>query len=220
MPSPDLEFFFDPACPFCWLTSKWVRVVQQETGIEVRWSYISLVTLNEPYDDDDDKAPGHRMGRRAHRVIEAAARAHGEEVIGPLYEAIGNRTWEQEAPTDDFADVMEQLAQVDLAGALSDVGLPTELAVAADDQRHDDVFEQHTKEALSRTGEGVGTPIITFDPDGDAASFFGPVISAVPSPDQSVEFYRALETAARVPSFAELKRAQRESPQLPLLAGV
>lgn len=220
MPSPDLEFFFDPACPFCWITSKWVRVVQQETDIDVRWSYISLVTLNEPYDDDDDKAPGHWMGRRAHRVIDAAARAHGDEVIGPLYEAVGNRTWEQEASTDDFADVMEQLAQVDLAGALSDVGLPSDLTAAADDDAHDHVFEQHTKEALSRTGEGVGTPIITFDPDGDAASFFGPVISEVPSPEQSVEFYRAIETAARVPSFAELKRAQREAPQLPLLADV
>lgn len=219
MPSPDLEFFFDPACPFCWITSKWVRVVQQETGIDVRWSYISLVTLNEPY-DDDAKAPGHWMGRRAHRVIEAAARAHGEEVIGPLYEAIGNRTWEQEAPAGDFADVMEQLAQVDLAGALSDVGLPADLAGAADDDAHDHVFEQHTKEALSRTGEDVGTPIITFDPDGDAASFFGPVISEVPSREQSVEFYRAIEIAARVPSFAELKRSQREAPQLPLLAGV
>lgn len=220
MPSPDLEFFFDPACPFCWITSKWVRVVQQETGIDVRWSYISLVTLNEPYDDDDAKAPGHWMGRRAHRVIEAAARAHGDEVIGPLYAAIGNRTWEQEAPAEDFEAVMDRLAQVDLAGALGDVGLPTELATAADDDRHDHVFERHTKEALSRTGEGVGTPIITFDPDGDAASFFGPVISAVPSPEQSVEFYRAIETAARVPSFAELKRSQREAPQLPLLAGV
>ncbi len=171
----------------------------------MRWSYISLVTLNEPYDDPDDSmARGHMMGRRAHRVIEAAARAHGDEVIGPLYEAIGNRTWEQEAPTEDFGAVMEELAQVDLAGALADVGLPTELADAADDDAHDHVFERHTKEALSRTGEDVGTPIITFDPDGDSpASFFGPVISEVPSPEQSVEFYRAVETAAR-----ELRRAQ------------
>lgn len=220
MPSPDLEFFFDPACPFCWITSKWVRVVQHEIDIDVRWSYISLVTLNEPYDDDDHKAPGHWMGRRAHRVIEAAAREHGEAVIGPLYEAIGNRTWEQEASTDDFADVMTQLAEVDLAGALADVGLPTDLAAAADHDTYDHVFAQHTKEALSRTGDDVGTPIITFDPDGDAAaSFFGPVISEVPSPEQSVEFYRAIETAARVPSFAELKRSLRHAPQLPLLRG-
>ncbi len=221
MPTPDLEFFFDPACPFCWITSKWVRVVQEEIGIDVRWSYISLVTLNEPYDDPDDAmARGHMMGRRAHRVIEAAARAHGDEVTGPLYEAIGNRTWEQEAATSDFADVMEQLAKIDLAGALADVGLPAELADAADDDAHDHVFERHTKEALSRTGEDVGTPIITFAPDSDdPASFFGPVISEVPSPERSVEFYGAIEMAARVPSFAELKRSQRHAPQLPLLAG-
>lgn len=222
MPAPDLEFFFDPACPFCWITSKWVRVVQEEIDIDVRWSYISLVTLNAPYDDPDDAmARGHWMGRRAHRVIEAAVETHGEEVIGPLYEAIGNRTWEAPGPEGDFEDVMQVLADADLAGALTDAGLPTDLAAAADDDRRDHVFDQHTKEALSRTGEDVGTPIITFDPDGDQpASFFGPVISDVPSPEQSVEFYRAIETAARVPSFAELKRAQRDDPQLPLLAGV
>lgn len=221
MPTPDLEFFFDPACPFCWITSKWVRVVQQEIDIDVRWSYISLVTLNEPYDDPDGAmARGHMMGRRAHRVIEAAAQSHGEAVIGPLYEAIGNRTWEQEAPTEDLDAVMEQLARGDLAGALADVGLPTDLAEAADDDQHDHVFERHTREALSRTGDDVGTPIITFDPDGEAASFFGPVISEVPSAEQSVAFYRAIETASRVPSFAELKRSQRHAPQLPLLAGV
>ena len=222
MTTPDLEFFFDPACPFCWITSKWVRVVQEEADIDVRWSYISLVTLNEPYDDPEDPmAQGHMMGRRAHRVVEAAAQAHGDEVVGPLYEAIGNRTWEAPGPGGDFDDVMRQLAAVDLAAALEDVGLPSDLAAAAHDDRNDHVFAQHTKEALSRTGEDVGTPIVTFDPDGDhPASFFGPVISDVPEPAQSVEFYRALETAARVPSFAELKRAQRDTPNLPLLADV
>ena len=222
MASPDLEFFFDPACPFCWITSKWVRVVQAETGIDVRWSYISLVTLNEPYDDPEGAmARGHVMGRRAHRVIEAAAEAHGDEVVGPLYEAIGNRTWERTGPEGDFEDVMERLTEVDLEAALADVGLPASLAGAVDDDTRDHVFAQQTKEALARTGDDVGTPIITFDPDGDQpASFFGPVISDVPGPEQSVEFYRALEVAARVPSFAELKRSQRDTPRLPLLEHV
>lgn len=218
----DLEFFFDPACPFCWITSTWVRVVQREIGIEVRWSYISLVTLNEPYDDPDGAmAQGHRAGRRAHRVIEAAAEEHGREVVGPLYEAIGNRTWEARGPDEGgFDAVMAALAEVDLAAALAEVGLPTDLAAAAEDDSRDHVFEQQTKEALSRTGEDVGTPIVTFDPDGDPASFFGPVISQVPAPAEAVAFYRALETAARVPGFSELKRADRDRPQLPLLQGV
>ena len=222
MAAPDLEFFFDPACPFCWITSKWARLVGEETGIEIRWSYISLVTLNEPYDDPDaPMARGHMMGRRAHRVIDAAAREHGEDAIGPLYEAIGNRTWEAEGPGGGWDDVMAQLAEVDLAGALAAVGLPTELAAAADDDQHDHVFEQHTKEALSRAGEDVGTPIVTFDPDGDQpASFFGPVISEVPTPEDSVALYRALQTAASIRTFAELKRSNREHPQLPLLAGL
>lgn len=222
MPSPDLEFFFDPACPFCWITSKWIRVVQEEQGIDVRWSYISLVTLNEPYDDPDDAmAVAHQAGRRAHRVIAAAAEVHGQEVVGPLYEQIGRQTWETASDAEDFEDVARVLrTELDLSAVLDAVGLPVDHASAADDSSWDHLFEAGTKEALSRTGEGVGTPIITFDPDGDAASFFGPVISEVPSPEQSVALYRALETAARVPSFSELKRTKRDSPQLPLLEDV
>ena len=223
MPTPDLEFFFDPACPFCWITSKWIRVVQAEEGIDVRWSYISLVTLNEPYDDPDDgMAIAHQAGRRAHRVIAAAAAAHGDEVVGPLYEEIGRQTWETEAAATDFDGVARVLRnELDLSAVLAAAGLPVEHAAAADDPSWDHLFEAGTKEALARTGEGVGTPIITFDPDGEsAASFFGPVISEVPAPEQSVALYRALETAARVPSFSELKRTRRDSPQLPLLRDV
>ena len=105
-----------------------------------------------------------------------------------------------------------------MEAALRDVGLPVGLAATADDDRHDELFVQGTKEALSRTGEGVGTPIITFDPDGDdPASFFGPVISELPDRQQSVDFYRAIEAAARVPSFAELKRSARSPLDLPTL---
>lgn len=216
VPTPDLEFFLDPACPFCWMTSKWVRLVAEEIDLDVRWSYISLVTLNEPYDDDDGYRESHWVGRRLHRVLAAAAEAHGEDVVGPLYEAIGTRTWEVEGLDDEDA-VREHLAAgPDVASALRDVGLPVELAAAVDDDSFDELFVQGTKEALSRTGEGVGTPIITFDPDGEnPASFFGPVISELPDPEQSVAFYRAIETAARVPSFAELKRSARTPLDLP-----
>ena len=222
MTKPDLEFFFDPACPFCWITAKWVRVVQAETDIDVRWSYISLVTLNSPYEDDSPMQAGHWFGRRAHRVIAAAAAAHGEQVIGPLYEAIGNATWEQAGPTGGWDEVMKQLAEgVDYAAILSSLDLDPSHAAAVDDDSLDDLFDQGTKEALSRTGEDVGTPIITFDPDGDdASSFFGPVISEVPSPAESVAFYRAIEAAAKVPSFSELKRTKRDAPKLPLLANL
>jgi hypothetical protein len=162
------------------------------------------------------------MGRRSHRVIAAAAEAHGDDVIGPLYEAIGERTWEVPGPTGGFDDVLRALdEQLDLPAALAAVDLPTELAEAADDDSFDHLFDKGTEEAQSRAGEDVGTPIITFAPDGDQpASFFGPVISEVPDPEQSVEFYRAIETATRVPSFSELKRSQRDAPDLPLMANL
>ncbi len=221
MTTPDLEFFFDPACPFCWITSKWVRVVEQEAGIRVRWSYISLVTLNEPYEEADGMRAAHMAGRRSQRVIAAAAAAHGDDVVGPLYEAIGNATWEQDGPEGGWPAVMAMMSEgPDFAALLTALDLPAELAAAIDDASLDHLFEAGTKEALSRTGEDVGTPIITFDPDGDAASsFFGPVISEVPSPADSVTFYRAIEAAAKIPSFSELKRTKRDSPNLPILAG-
>lgn len=217
MAAPDLEFFFDPACPFCWMTSKWVRVVQQELDLDVRWSYISLVTLNQPYDEGDGSREGHWMGRRSQRVIAAAAAEHGDDVVGPLYEAIGQGIWEVEGLDEDAVRAL-LAAGPDLEAALRAVGLPAEFAAAADDDSRDHLFVRGTKEALSRTGEGVGTPIVTFDPDGEQpASFFGPVISELPDVEQSVQFYRAIETAARVPSFAELKRSARSPLDLPTL---
>lgn len=218
---PDLEFFFDPSCPFCWVTSKWARVVRDALDLDVRWSYISLLALNSPYDE-----PGgtmnrwHDGGRRMHRVIAAAAKDHGTQVVGPLYDAIGTAIWEGSATDDDLAAAMT-VSRDGLRAILDDHGLPAALADAVDDDGLDHVFERSTTEALSRTGEDVGTPIITFDPDGPSpASFFGPVISEVPSTADSVDFYRALETAARIPSFSELKRTKRDAPRLPLLGTV
>lgn len=216
MSTPDLEFFFDPSCPFCWLTSKWARVVRDELDLEIRWSYISLQTLNEPY-EDEGHATWHHGGRRMHRVIAAAAEEHGQDVVGPLYEAIGTALWESPGSSDeDLAHAMGH--KVDLPVVLERLGLSSDLARAVDDDRRDHLFEQGTKEALSRAGEDVGTPIITFDPDGeDPVSFFGPVISEVPSREDSVALYRAIGTAARIGSFAELKRSLRAAPDLPLL---
>ena len=217
MATPDLEFFFDPSCPFCWMTSKWVRVVRDEIGIDVRWSYISLVTLNEPYDEGDEYEEWHHGGRRMHRVIAAAAEKRGDEVIGPLYEAIGSAIWETPGTMGgSMARAMGEKA--DLPVILETMGLDPGLAAAVDDDSHDHLFVQGPKEALARAGDGVGTPIITFAPDGESASsFFGPVISEVPSPADSVALYRALATAARIPTFSELKRSLREMPDLPLL---
>ena len=219
-PTVDLEFFFDPSCPFCWITSKWVRLVVDDQDLTVRWSYISLVTLNEPYDDEVFET-WHHGGRRMQRVIAAAAAAHGAEVVGPLYEAIGTAVWESAEMGGDTATMARAMGEkADLPALLAELDLPVELADAVDDDSWDHLFEQGTAEALSRTGEDVGTPIITFGPDGDApSSFFGPVISEVPDVDTAVALYRAIETAARVPSFSELKRTKRDAPQLPLLGG-
>ena len=132
MPTPDLEFFFDPSCPFCWITSKWVRVVRDELGIEVRWSYISLETLNAPYDDEVYET-WHHGGRRMHRVIAAAAEEHGQDIVGPLYEAIGTAIWESSGPTDQAGLARAMGEKADLPVLLERLGLSTDLASAVDD---------------------------------------------------------------------------------------
>jgi hypothetical protein len=99
---------------------------------------------------------------------------------------------------------------------LGAAGLPARFAAALDDASWDQLLEQETELALSRTGRDVGTPIITFEPP-DGVSFFGPVISRVPSPADSVRLWDAVTTLATFPSFAEMKRSLREPPQLRIL---
>jgi hypothetical protein len=102
---------------------------------------------------------------------------------------------------------------------LEAVGLPTAFAAAADDDRWDAEIDAETELALSRTGRDVGTPIITFEPP-DGVSFFGPVISRIPSDAEAVELWNAVITLAKFPSFSEMKRSLREVPQLRILGGL
>lgn len=212
-----VEFFFDPVCPFCWQTSKWFRQVSRLADVEPAWRFISLAILNED-DASEDHAAGHAVGRSLLRVAAAAREAHGDEVVGPLYEEMGTRIWERPVDVDDDATDDEKWAAAtahqqgvvdELPDILETVGLPTELATARDDDRFDAELRASTDEAMERTGGNVGTPILSFDPP-DGPAFFGPVISSTPTDDEAVELWEAVTTLARWPSFAELKRSLRE----------
>ena len=218
--SYDIEFFWDPVCPFAWVTSRWVEKVAAQTGYRVDWRFISLRLLNRHKDYATDFPPDyehfHGAGLRMLRVAAKVRAELGREQMGPLYEAYGQAYWEQEKGSG-----MRQRmgTEAHIGDTLAAAGLPTAFAAAADDTGWDAELEAETELALSRTGRDVGTPIITFEPP-DGLSFFGPVISRVPSDADAVTLWNAVITLARFPGFAELKRSLREVPQLRLLGAL
>lgn len=221
-----VELFFDPVCPFCWVTSRWLRRVERLTDVSVRWRFISLAILNqEPgaYDDKPDLYPTvHGLGRELLRVAAAAREAHGDEVVGPLYEAMGRAIWETEpdVAVEEFEDVLAAVALgVDVDAVLASVGLPTALAAARHDTTWDDILQIETKEALERVGGDVGTPILSLSPP-DGPAFFGPVISDDPDDDDALRYWEAFVTLTEMPGFAEVKRGLRSFPATVLTASL
>jgi len=212
----DLHFYFDPVCPFAWLTSKWVRVVAAQRDYSVDWRFISLRILNSHIDYAAHFPPnyeeGHTAGLRLLRVAARVRAEHGRDAVGPLYEAIGTRIFDTSRDVDPLS-ASDQGAQHTLEPLLRDVGLPTDLAEALDDKALDDEIRAETEEALALTGRDVGTPILHFQPPGGTA-LFGPVISRLPSADEAGGLWDHVVALAAFPGFAELKRSLRERPQL------
>jgi hypothetical protein len=212
----DLHFYFDPVCPFAWMTSKWVRMVAAQRDYRVDWRFISLRILNAHIDYDAHFPPeyeaGHTAGLRLLRVAAKTRAEHGREAIGPLYEALGTRIFDTSRAVDPLS-ASDQGARHVLEPVLESVGLPTALADALDHTALDDEIRAETDEALALTGRDVGTPILHFQPPGGTA-FFGPVISRLPSAEEAVELWDHVVALATFPGFAELKRSLRERPQL------
>ncbi len=208
----DINFYFDPACPFAWMTSKWVRTVVAQRDYRVDWRFISLRLINATVDYDSHFPAGYDDGHTAGlRLLRLAARVraeHGRDLIGPLYAAIGARVFDT-APgrgpeTGSRAFVEPVLAELDL---------PADLAEAVDDPSFDAELRRETDEALALTGKDVGTPIIHFQPPTGVA-FFGPVISRLPDDADAGRLWDHVVGLAGFAGFAELKRSLRERPQL------
>jgi 2-hydroxychromene-2-carboxylate isomerase len=213
----DVEFFFDPSCPFAWQASVWMRRVSELRGVRVGWRFISLKVVNEGNEEAADLAEAHDRGHRYLRLCAAAREEHGNETVGDLYRAWGERYWYGEAE-GEFPERLAAAAQdADPGEIVRSLGLPAGLLDALDDEGYDEVIRAETTEAFRRTGEGVGTPIVTYDPP-HGSSLFGPVISEVPDDERAVAFYDALRTFADFEGFSELKRTQRPPLDLPRLA--
>ena len=214
----DIEFFFDPGCPFAWQTSVWIRRVQELNGIKVGWRFISLKFINEGNADQaEGMVKAHERGLRYHRICAAARAELGNDAVGDLYRAWGEAYWYTPGEGDIGARLGAAAASADPEAIVKALGLPESLLAAADDESWDAVIRAESDEAFRRTGPDVGTPIITYDPP-TGNSLFGPVISDIPDDETAVKFYDALRTFADFPGFAELKRTDRAPLDLPLFA--
>jgi 2-hydroxychromene-2-carboxylate isomerase len=211
----DVEYFFDPGCPFAWQTSVWIRRVADLRGVRVGWRFISLRFINEAKSDQPaEMVEAQSVGLRFHRVCAAARDRFGNGAVGDLYRAWGERYWYAEAQGPLLDRVAAAARRIDAADVVAAVGLPADLVEAADDDSFDALIRAETEAAFQRTGRDVGTPIITFLPGGN--SLFGPVISEVPDDDRAVRLYDALRTFADFDGFSELKRTERPPLDLPL----
>jgi hypothetical protein len=211
----DIHFYFDPVCPFAYMTSKWVRLVQAERGYRVEWRFISLRLVNAAVDYDSQFPAGYEDGHTAGlRLLRVAARVrseHGPEKVAALYQSLGARIFDTQPGGDDQPGLHG--TRPFLAPVLAELGLSSGLLDALDDAALDAELRRETDEALALTGKDVGTPIIHFQPP-DGVAFFGPVISRLPSQDDAGRLWDHVVGLAEFDGFAELKRSLRERPQL------
>jgi hypothetical protein len=208
----DLDFFFDPVCPWAWITSRWVSEVQQLRSYDVKWKFISLKFLNEDKMDYSKMPEGykdvHAAGTNGLRVAARARAEQGNEACGAVYTALGTSLHKNQEREKFVADPVAHIASL-----LTAAGLPAVWAESALDDSFDALIRTETELALERTGKDVGTPILTFHPGGaKEASFFGPVISTIPRGEEAMKLWDAIETIATASGMAELKRSLRARP--------
>jgi 2-hydroxychromene-2-carboxylate isomerase len=211
----DVQFHFDPICPYAWITSRWVVQVAALKQYRVDWRFISLRLINADKDYDKDFPAGyehvHTAGLRLLRVAAAVRESLGGQAVGEFYTAAGSSIFDREPQTDPDRTWMGSAEHV--LEVLDLAGLPRELAPAAEENQFDAMIQAESDAALSKTGRDVGTPIIVFQPP-EGPAFFGPVISRVPHDDEAVALWDSVIHLATFPGFAELKRSLRERPQL------
>ncbi|UNO41993.1 DsbA family protein [Streptomyces sp. MST-110588] len=209
MPTTDktpADFWFDPLCPWAWMTSRWMLEVERVRPVEVRWHVMSLAVLNEPRlaelpQDYRETMAGPAWGPA--RICIAAEQRHGAEVLGRLYTALGTRLHNQGLPWE----------RATFVAALEEAGLPAELADAADSDAHDEALRVSHKAGIDLVGQDVGTPVIAVPgSDGSPIAFFGPVVTPAPKGEEAARLWDGTLMVASIPGFYEIKRTRTQGP--------
>ncbi|MFD4976401.1 mycothiol-dependent nitroreductase Rv2466c family protein [Streptomyces sp. NPDC002405] len=194
-----VDFWFDPTCPWAWLTSRWILEVGRQRPLDLRWQLMSLTVLNEGRTDLPER--WHRdlaVRLEPVRVCAAAEEKSGPGVLGRLYTELGTRFHLERAPKE----------RATYAAALAAAGLDPGLADAAFSDAYDDAVRASHHDAIGRVGTDVGTPVVAV---GDVA-FFGPVVSPAPRGEAATRLWDGVLAVAATDGFFELKRTRTREP--------
>ena len=197
-PTP-VDFWFDPLCPWAWITSRWLLEVTAVRPVQPHWHVTSLAVLNEGKDDLSERYRDFlATAWRPVRVCMAAEQTAGPEVLGPLYTALGTRFHHEKAERD----------RATIESALAEVGLPVGLADAMDSTEYDDALRASHREGMDRVGYEVGTPVISMN----GTSIFGPVVSPIPRGEAAGRLWDGVMLVTSTDGFFELKRSRTREP--------
>lgn len=190
-----VEFYFDPSCPYCWITSRWLITVQNNRNdVSITWRPFSLAIKNDEF---NKKGGGHISAHRVLRVILAASKLGAD--MGELYSAFGNQ---KHIMGESYGDDI-------ILRILEDQKLSAGLLKSADDTTLDRELEDSMNSALEVVGNDVGVPVIIFNQDDQRFGYFGPVLISMPSVSDSLKLWDGLLVLATSKEFYELKRTRK-----------